>query len=195
MFVRQTITLLLALFLIFPAFFAHKTWALDQAMIDLGYAVYGGKKGKSLGGSGSGANGGYFHFQSEMRKGYVRPNIAARIEIGFGDASLGSTTSSFTLMGGSFEPGLDFFVFKTEYIKPFIGAGGILGWYALTMDGTTQNLAFGYFISGGAEIRKKAQADARAIRLQTTYRILSGKFAETGGFQLNAILFSIGLVF
>lgn len=195
MFVRQTTSLLLIVFLIVTTWFAQKTWALDQAMIDLGYSVYGGKKGKSLGGSGSGANGFYFHFQSEMRKGFIRPNIAARIEIGFGTASLGSTTPSFTLMGGSFEPGLDFFVFKTEYVKPFIGTGGILGWYALTMDGTTQNLAFGYYIGGGAEIRKKAQADARAIRLQTTYRILSGKFAETAGFQLNAILFSIGLVF
>lgn len=176
-------------------FSTTSAFAGDQALIDLGIAMYGGSTGKSLGGSGTASTGFFVHFQAQSRKGPFRPNVGSRIELGSGTASVGSDKPSFTIWSGEISPGIELLPFKTSYVAPFIGLSGILGWSALTTTTTTQALTFGYSISAGAEIRKKANPDAQAIRLMTSYRSLSGKLANTAGFQLNAVLFSIGMVF
>ncbi len=178
--------------------FPLKAYAIDQAVAEVGTLIYGGTKGKSI----SETFGFFARFQAQPRKGIFRPYASAMIEYASGTASVSSEKPSFTMYSGMAPLGIDIYPFKTNFVRPFIGAMGILGWGAMTMNsstesmnGTTTSIEFGYGATCGVEIRTREQAESKAFRISTSYRVLQGKFATIAGFQLNAITFGLGIVF
>lgn len=150
----------------------------------------------------TGSMGYFLNLRAEKRKGFFRPQVAAEIEFSSGLTRLAEDdTPAYSMYGGGFLAGANFFLFQDSQLLPFVGANGILGWNLIKLTGqqesveaNTQGLSFGYEVNAGCDIRTKAGAD-RAVRLRTSYWQTTSSLAGQTGFILSGWRISLGLVF
>ncbi len=174
-------------------------YALDyQSMVAGMVHVYSGKDNQSL----SGTMGYSLQFSAEKAKQHFRPVYQANLNMASGTVSLSGGNSSFTLYGGEFMGGLNFFLPTPGAITPYLGASGLLGWSLMKLgtpptgvDENTQSLLFGYEVRAGMEMRLSSHDDGKALRIQSAYYSASGTLAGVSGLQLNGFRVGMGLSF
>jgi len=140
-------------------------------------------------------------FRAEAIRGKFRPSVAAEFFYSAGTASVGASSTSYTLYGGSFTPAYNIFMFREGYFQPFFGVGGILGWNYLklttppaSVEAYTQGYSYGYELSSGVDIRF-ARAESSALRLRASMTYLVSRIAGQSAFALGGFRFVAGFVY
>lgn len=175
---------------------ANDFMAPGMAVGELGARYHTGQTGKSF----TQAIGPFVYFQTQARKGMLRPNIGVGFEFVSGSATIGQGAVSGTAYTGGIYPGLELFPLRTIRLQPFFEVHAIASWtYAALSpvvprsDETTLGLGLGYQAGLGVDYRY--HSEQRAVRLHASYSGYTAKLAGQTGFQLSCYALSLGLVF
>ncbi|HAR41454.1 MAG TPA: hypothetical protein DCS07_02290 [Bdellovibrionales bacterium] len=165
--------------------------------MEAGVNFHAGNTGKSI----TGSNEYFMTFRAESRKGIWRPSIAADLGYAMGQASIGTETPTFTMMGAGFLGGVHLFPFSTGQFQPFFGGSGVLAWNFLKLtapptgvEPQTQGLSLGYEISAGVDLRF-GRAEGSALRIHGGLWNVSSSVAGVSGFLLTGFRLSLGVTY
>ncbi len=164
-------------------------------IIEVGANFHTGDTGKSI----TGASEYVVSFRAEKRKGRFRPTVAADLGYARGNASIGTHSPAFTMLGAGFLGGVHVFPFTSGRFQPFFGGSGILGWNFLKLpapptgvEPNTQAISLGYEISAGVDLRF-GNIEGNAIRIHGGMWSASSSLAAVSGFQLTGFRLTFGL--
>ena len=138
----------------------------------------------------------------EKATGYLRLTVSGDFGLSSGDASIASSTYTYSMFTAALAPGVYVFPFKESSFQPFVGVKGVIGLHRFSMSSpptgfeeSGQGYHYGYETSIGTDLRFSKGNKGTAFRFAGSIRKVSGNIGASSGFDFGGFRYSFGLIF